>query len=48
MRRMACNLKAERLYLQRSYDIPAMLLVIPMEMRDGWRAPTQDPQINPF
>jgi ribonuclease E len=25
-----------------------MLLVMPIEMRDGWRAPTPDPHINPF
>jgi hypothetical protein len=40
-------MKAERLYLQQIYAIPAMLLAMLIEMRDGWRAPRKIPTSTP-
>jgi hypothetical protein len=47
IRRVACNMKAERLYLQRISGIPAMLLVMPLQMCDDWRAPRKLPTSTP-
>jgi hypothetical protein len=47
VRRVACNMKAEWLYLKQIYDFPAMLLANLLQMHDGWRAPAKAPTLTP-